>query len=713
MPIASRLTNTGTLLVNGSFDEVTFNSSSPSIKNLAVYSQDTSTGTGRWTGYGRAANNQNYDYAPDGTFTAVRILESADSVNSLHGWGQSQTNYEAGNRYTISMYLKSYSADRNFMYGVSSTIIGGTASNYVYADCNPDTGVVGNALVYAPASQTTSVTNVGNGWYRFSLSFLAANTATSGVDIQFRGGAGRNTQSYIGNGTSGVLFWGLQIEKSSSPTIYQGIAAAGTLVTPTFKTKNVLDSIYSTGVFDEVTYNTTTPSIKNLLTWSQNWVTGVQFQQYSTVTSNSITAPDGNLTGSTLTATVDNSAALIQKWNPTGIPTTVLPYCLSVFLKQGNTPTTGVNFQFYNGTSYQDINITLTWATLSIGTPAGSNTGTNSYGVINAENGWYRIWVTITNNFSAVGVVGRVYPRNGSTNQLNDYVYLWGMQIEQGSSPTIYQATAASGTILDNGVSKREDSSGNLYLKNNFDEFTGAPVVDSSLQLWLDAGQTTSYSGTGTTWVDISGSGYNLFGQAGGGSAPTFNISPGTFSINNTTKLGFNTSTGSLSNLDSTTFSIEAWVLHTSFNSNNHYNNMISLRETYFVPGPGSGFRFGVNTPLGLATDTTGRPRFWTDQSGGTIATGGTTWPISLNTWYQVTITYTGTTCLTYINGALFNSSTGTYVAPTGRFLYIGTNAQGLKSLNGQISAYKWYTRALTADEITTNFNALRNRYGI
>ena len=712
MPIASRLTNTGTLLVNGSFDEVTFNSSSPSIKNLAVYSQDTSSGTGRWSGYGRAANNQNYDYAPDGTFTAVRVLESADSVNALHGWGQSQTNYVAGNRYTISMYLKSYSADRNFMYGVSSTIIGGTASNYVYADCNPDTGVVGNALVYAPAAQTTSVTNVGNGWYRFSLSFLAANTATSGVDIQFRGGAGRTTQSYIGNGTSGVLFWGLQIEKSSSPTIYQGIAAAGTLVTPAFKTKNALDSIYSTGVFDEVTYNTTTPAIKNLITWSQNWTTDVQSNQHVTVTSNSIIAPDGTSTGSTLTTNLAGGTndGLVQKWNPTGILTTALPYCFSLYVKQGNCPTLAVHLAFYNGTLYQALILTLTWSGLTISTAGSNSPGTSSYGIIDAGGGWYRLWGSITNNYSANGVVGRMWVRTSTTgNLVGDYNYVWGMQIEQGSSPTIYQATAASGTILDTGLSKREDSSGNLYVKNNFDEFTGAPVVDSSLKLWLDAGQTTSYSGTGTTWADISGSGYNLFGQAGGGSAPTFNSSPGTFSINNTTKLGFNTSTGSLPNLDTTTWSIEAWILHTSFNAGSHYNNMIANRENYQV----SGFRFGVSTPLGLATDTTGRPRFWTDQSAGTIATGGSTWPITLNTWYQVTLTYTGTTCLTYINGALFNSSTGTYVAPTGRFLYIGTNANGCQSLNGQISAFKWYNRALTADEITTNFNALRNRYGI
>jgi hypothetical protein len=31
----------------------------------------------------------------------------------------------------------------------------------------------------------------------------------------------------------------------------------------------------------------------------------------------------------------------------------------------------------------------------------------------------------------------------------------------------------------------------------------------------------------------------------------------------------------------------------------------------------------------------------------------------------------------------------------------------------GSVAAAQLYNRALTADEITTNFNALRNRYGI
>jgi len=35
-------------------------------------------------------------------------------------------------------------------------------------------------------------------------------------------------------------------------------------------------------------------------------------------------------------------------------------------------------------------------------------------------------------------------------------------------------------------------------------------IVTSGLQVYLDAGITTSYPGTGTTWNDLSGNGVNL-----------------------------------------------------------------------------------------------------------------------------------------------------------------------------------------------------------
>ena len=71
----------------------------------------------------------------------------------------------------------------------------------------------------------------------------------------------------------------------------------------------------------------------------------------------------------------------------------------------------------------------------------------------------------------------------------------------------------------------RRDSANNIVqLSGIFDEFTGAPVVDNSLTMWIDFGQTTSYSGTGNTVYDISPAAdayITLYGS------PTFNSTDG------------------------------------------------------------------------------------------------------------------------------------------------------------------------------------------
>ena len=77
------------------------------------------------------------------------------------------------------------------------------------------------------------------------------------------------------------------------------------------------------------------------------------------------------------------------------------------------------------------------------------------------------------------------------------------------TSTTVYATELDEVTINGGSVAKREVNTGVLQVKNIFDEFTGAPVVDSSLQLWLDAGQTASYSGSGATWTDLSGASNN------------------------------------------------------------------------------------------------------------------------------------------------------------------------------------------------------------
>jgi len=709
--ISTRLTNAGTLLVNGTIDEVTFNTTAgnSAIVNQAVYSQNPS-GTG-WTGYGRTVT-ANYALAPDGTSTAARIVETSNSVNTIHGFGQAQTNYVAGNRYTISFYMKSYSANRAFIFGVGAEVTGGVVgTNYVYAKCDPDLGTIANNLVYAPAAQTTAVTNAGNGWYRFSLSFLAANTTTKGVDIQFQGGAGKNQQTYIGDGTSGVLIWGLQIEVGGSASTYQGITTANTLITPTWSVKTVPDTIYSTGNFDEVTYNSTAPVIKNLLWQTQNWTANIQSQPNVSVTANSILAPDGTQTGSTITTTVGgyNNDALIQKWNPTGISTAALPYCLSVYVKQGNCPTIGMNLAFYNGNTYQDAILTLTWSNLSIAT-TGSNTGTLNYGVIDTGLGWYRLWCSATNNYSAVGVVGRIWVRSVYNNNIaGDYNYAWGMQIEQGSSPTIYQGKGAS-TILTPNFARREDQTGNIYVTNSYDEYTGAPVVDSGLLWWTDGGQTTSYSGSGTTVRNLANT-----AQSGtiSGNVIYSSVDGGKFVFSDYLDTTNTISAGNIGYPASVNdpWTMEAWI---------------------YVP---TGATWSINNnvgPLyirGSYNGTHGLVRMQADNTvavwlrGNTTALAYRTGVTTRDRWNQVVGVWTGGAggnLQCYVNGTLTQASTTTQDDPLKSTLFyaIGAANTGLSNNSGavfvgNISSTKLYNRALTADEVAQNFNALRRRYNI
>jgi hypothetical protein len=82
-----------------------------------------------------------------------------------------------------------------------------------------------------------------------------------------------------------------------------------------------------------------------------------------------------------------------------------------------------------------------------------------------------------------------------------------------------------------------------------------------------------------------------------------------------------------------------------------------------------------------------------------------------LNTWNNFVITYDSSNLRMYRNGTLVagpSPSTGLItnaVMTYSLFLYGGNR--------GYIGQNMVYNRALTADEVSTNFNALRNRYGI
>lgn len=99
---------------------------------------------------------------------------------------------------------------------------------------------------------------------------------------------------------------------------------------------------------------------------------------------------------------------------------------------------------------------------------------------------------------------------------------------------------------------------------------------------------------------------------------------------------------------------------------------------------------------------------------------GGTSFPVSSNTWYYVAVTYDHSTQRMYKNGVqVYSRSQTGDIGSNSNVLSIGArgvNSSGGSGYNifpGEIPITKIYNRALTADEIQQNFLAYKTRFGI
>ena len=84
----------------------------------------------------------------------------------------------------------------------------------------------------------------------------------------------------------------------------------------------------------------------------------------------------------------------------------------------------------------------------------------------------------------------------------------------------------------------------------------------------------------------------------------------------------------------------------------------------------------------------------------------------TINKYHHGCLIYTGTTFDLYINGNLVSSAAWTYGLGTNQGdIKVGTFWAG--SWAGEIPLFKQYNRALTADEVTRNYNAIKSRFNI
>lgn len=327
--------------------------------------------------------------------------------------------------------------------------------------------------------------------------------------------------------------------------------------------------------------------------------------------------------------------------------------------------------------------------------------------------------ITIPNGTNTLGYWDSAFRSSGY--DMTSFVNVWAQYAVVGdnSSQTFYingsqvgnSISFGSGGNLHDGIGNNLGVNqpfghiGNMILyntkltqaqiKQNYDALKhlyNPQVVTDGMLLRLDANDSSSYSGSGATWSDISGNGNHMSLKF----SPTYVSSTiSYFDFNGTTQYAQGTGL----TVPTTTYTKSVWFWIDAYAD----NNIVSGYN-----GVGGHFLF-------MGSSLYNKIFVGHQNQGVSFLTYGSTGTISLNTWYNVTVTFNTTNGFKiYINGQLDSSHNMTLA-------HLGSGTTNLASysnsggnyLNGRISKVYTYNRVLTAVEVLQNFNADRIVFGI
>ena len=214
-------------------------------------------------------------------------------------------------------------------------------------------------------------------------------------------------------------------------------------------------------------------------------------------------------------------------------------------------------------------------------------------------------------------------------------------------------------------------------------------IASGSITLNLDANNTTSYSGTGSTWTDLSGNSNNatLINTPYWDNGP-----PGYFNFNGVNQYA---TVAGANIIPAAAYSKMVWFKIDTFSAD---NNLVSSDN-------GGHFMYFNQTTTLYAGHSNVLPY----NAFGSVMTFNT------DTWYCATVTFSVANGIKlYVNGVL-DTQNLSYQTPHNQNgnTNIGCFGIGGNLLNGKIGRVLCYGKELTAGEVLQNFNATRNRYGI
>ena len=222
--------------------------------------------------------------------------------------------------------------------------------------------------------------------------------------------------------------------------------------------------------------------------------------------------------------------------------------------------------------------------------------------------------------------------------------------------------------------------------------YRGPNIVTDGLVLSLDAGNTKSYPGSGTTWFDKSGYGNN--GTLTNG--PTFSsLNGGSIVFDGSNDYGNISTSPNLTN----PLTICAFV-----------NTSVVTGSNQVIYGPNAN---GQDNWLSISNNRAQIYATQTSDVNNFVVTGTTV--IQANTWYHITGIVNDNVTSLYVNG-VFEAASSAQAFTVGGWnstARIGQRATGQFPFNGRIAYVYGYNRALSPQEILQNYNATKSRFNL
>jgi hypothetical protein len=312
----------------------------------------------------------------------------------------------------------------------------------------------------------------------------------------------------------------------------------------------------------------------------------------------------------------------------------------------------------------------------------------------------------LTGNISQVSIYNRALTEAEIQQNYNALATRYGLTTTGTTAPMVANVFPPYDLVYDEfggtffgagqGRYMRQNTDKSVIVYNEIDEVTdfyGRGIVRGGLLLDLDAGISSSYPGSGTTWTDLTAnstianlSSTTYTTDAGGG----IYFSSSASSANFTATLNF-----------SGGFTLETWIKHTGVVSTARVQRYMTIGSSP-LEGPVLRHNSASNGSLhGYLFD-----------SGSTFREIDIAGQILTNTYYHLVYTYDGTTFRLYKNNVQVGTLVATVTLPTLGTTH-GLAPGGVEYFEGNMYAARYYNRALTAAEILQNYNALKGRFGL